>query len=197
MYRRDGAVGALTLAAALGLSLLLAACAGGQRSAGHASYPQLPTGSRIELLQRLEIPERHARSFVQHGRAVAPQALDRRAVHCNFEVDAVRMPGDPPQFIEADSFTVSEVRWRRQFTALPLRVAGAGNMPEWQLRSLFDGPSYSEHSVSVRLRSARQPQVRALHCTRRSDWPRSGRQPTRAQIAAALGALARITPADE
>jgi len=195
MYRRRAAVAAFALA--LGLSALLAACAGGRYAAERASYPQLPAGSRIELLQRLEIPEGHARSFVQHGRAVAPQARDRRAVHCNFEVDAVRMPGDPAQFIEPDIFTVSGSRWRHEYGALPLRLAVGDDLPEWQMRSLFDGPNYSEHTVSLRLQSARQPQLRALHCTQRTAWPHSGRQPTRAQIAAALGAVARLIPAAE
>jgi hypothetical protein len=163
-------------------------CAVGVSVSSGEHYPQIAVGSHIELLQRLEVAPGWARSFVQFGKPVAPEWRDRFSLWCDFEVTDLRARDAPAAWIEPGQFRVTEVNWWQDN---PLQIFSFG-----AFQKSGGGPSNVEYSTRLQLHSDSQPQLRALNCTHRVDHLFYPRQPTRAEIRAALDGVARIESVD-
>lgn len=126
-------------------------------------YYRYPTGVRLILNKPFEIPPDSATARFQFGRIVARNAVQSLEAHCIFEVDTVR---DGAQRVEPDDFVVTATQRRIETASLPLAPrfmhASAGG-------DTF--PFLYFYVTEFRLRSAKQPNVRALHCQSNQNAP--------------------------
>lgn len=169
---------------ALGSVLLsLAACGSLPEYGPESPYYRYPAGMRLQLNQSLEIPPHSATLRLQFGRIVPRNGVHEEEPHCIFEIDTV---ADTPQRVAADNFAVVRVT-RSTWTshhgtsdrALALRLGSADDA----------SPSFIFYITEFRLRSSRQPDVRALTCQSNQYVPGVAimRHLTLAEIGQAVG----------
>jgi hypothetical protein len=137
--------------------LSLAACASPQKYGPDSPHYAYPGGARFILNHPLEVEPGSATVRLQFGKIVARNAVQEVEPHCIFEVNSVR---DMGQQIQPDSFDITAVRRSvTTFSGMPAYFAA--------MRAGFDrdgGPSHIYYKTEFRLRSARQPDVRAMTC---------------------------------
>ena len=173
----------------LGLITCLAGVLAGCASTS-AYVPSVRPGAQLEVRQTLEVPFGSARVYLQGGRVVARESLDHWAVYCSVQTRPIREVGETQMKVEPGRFDIYEVRQfndinrtGRVYTA----ALGAG-FDEW--------PAFIVFQVELRLRSAEQPDVRALFCAKNSNlsfgYGSAARYPNRAEIGTAVGDLIEI-----
>ena len=172
----------------LGVGLVLLQQVGCGLHVSVSSAPTVvPVGSTVILHQPLEIPPGTARVTLQHGRV--SHGASEWDPACQFTVDAV---SDGWQRIEPDRFRVIAFAQRRLpygLGARGLRFAALGGGGFFG-GGLFDASRRVVYLSFMRLRSAVQPQVRALECRITSDS--LGGFLTLEQIREALGETASL-----
>lgn len=146
----------------LSLALMFAAGAAAAADYGPESpYYRYPAGLSLTLLRPLAVPPDSATVRLQFGRIVARNGVQEVEPHCIFELDTVR---DREQPVLPHTMQVTDVR---------RNVSTFSGMPAWPLfgpsflrvGSPDDGgPSHIYYKTEFRLRSAQQPEVRALTC---------------------------------
>jgi len=161
---------------------MLAGCANPERYGADSPHYGYPGGGRFTLNQPLEIEANAATARLQFGRVVARNAVQEEEPHCIFEVNTVL---DRPQRVEPDTFEITGVR--RSITTFSGMPALFGTM-----RVGFDrdgSPSHIYYKTEFSLRSARQPDVRAMTCQSNQMTPGIAimRHLTVAEIRQALG----------
>jgi hypothetical protein len=172
----------------IALATLLGGCASGRPYGPDSPYFDYPLNMHIALLRPLEIEPGNATARLQHGRVVARNGVNEYDPYCILELDTVAVA---PQQVRPDEFRVTRFQRRIQDHAgMPVAASG-------RLFALFDddgGPSQAYYISEFRLRSERQPAVRALTC--QSDQNAAGiairRHLTLAEMREALGDWFRL-----
>jgi hypothetical protein len=147
-------------------------------------------GSRLQLLQPLDIPPGRTRLFIQHGKVLQGNSADQYDTQCNFEVEDL---SKQVQRIEPDSFLIERVQALTEPVVLtrPVMVAALGGVAS--LAGVGDdGASDIFQGYNFWLSSARQPQVMRLTCVGAYDTPSDARAPTLQEIRKTLAGIARI-----
>jgi hypothetical protein len=165
----------LPLATLAGATLL----AGCVLSLDGGRAPLVPAGSELIVHQRLPLPGSDARVFIQDGRIVTGQEIDRFRVTCAI---ALRRRGEE-QLVEAirpgEFLVVGNSRsWARS------RPGGDGNR-------FMGRPSRLDYVTEMEIRSDLQPQVDELRC-RYNGHRLFAEVPGAAAIRETLGALATL-----
>jgi len=161
---------------------VLSGCASPARYSADSPHYGYPGGGQFTLHQPLEIEANAATARLQFGKVVARNAVQEEEPHCIFEINTVL---DRPQRIEPDTFEISGVRRSiTTFSGMP-PLFGA-------MRVGFDrdgGPSHIYYKTEFSLRSARQPDMRAMTCQSNQMAPGIAimRHLTVAEIRQALG----------
>jgi hypothetical protein len=173
---------ALPTLAALLTTLTVAGCQQSGPYRRNSPYYQYPAGMHLSLLQPIDVPPASATTRLQFGRQVARNGVEETEPYCIFELDTV---GDAAQRVAPERFAVVAVQRRVQsFAGLPAAhaVRQVGFDPD-------NGPSHLYFITEFRLRSADQPQVRALSCMSNQMAPGIAimRHLTLAEIRQALG----------
>lgn len=137
----------------------LTACGTTAEYGPDSPYYPYPEGTRLILNQVLEIPPGSATVRLQYGRVVPRNGVQEHDPHCIFEIETVRQIA---QCIEPDVFQVTRVQrsvWMSSLTPMaPLLTLHVG------LGGQGSGPTLIYYQTEFRLRSERQPVVRALTC---------------------------------
>lgn len=170
------------------LSVFLAGCA-----STSAYSPSVRPGTQLEIKQTLEVPYGSARVFIQGGRVVERADLNHWVVYCSVQTRPIREAGEAQMKVEPGRFDVYEVRQFNDInrTGRVYTAAFRGGFEEW--------PAFIIFQVEMRLRSERQPAVRALFCAKNGDttygYNVARSYPNAAEIGAAVGDLMElVTP---
>jgi hypothetical protein len=121
-----------------------------------------PAGSIIELQQPLRVYPGYSRSFIQFGKAVKSNELNRRYPWCQFRLY------EPPQALEAerniqpDQFLVTQSNRRFEVVASTPQLLASSIL--W-LNMLDDDPSDQNLSSIMKIQSEKQPQVVEFKCS--------------------------------
>lgn len=137
----------------------LAACGTTAEYGPDSPYHRYPEGTRLILNQVLEIPPESASVRLQYGRVVPRNGVQEHDPHCIFEIQTVRQIA---QRIEPDVFQV--IRVQRSVWMSSLMPAGPVYALHVGLGGQGSGPALIFYQTEFRLRSERQPVVRALTC---------------------------------
>jgi hypothetical protein len=151
-------------------------------------------GGEVELLRPLTVAPDRTRVFLQRG--VVVDKRDLYEPSCNLEI---RTLASTERRIEPDRFAipragvgVDQVVGRGEVRLAQIGIGvGVGIGP---LASRGDGPSQVMYVLEMRLDSERQPDVLRMSCVSAQDDPGRIEMLTLAQIRAALGDYARISP---
>lgn len=199
----------------LGFSALLVGCASQQTKDPTSRYYDPPDGSRVVVLQPIDIAAGSAHAIIQSGRSLSPNELRRYEPYCEIEVNDVLERAQ--QVLPGDFAITRVIRQQQQVGMLPanrhataqepFQVAGvgmgigigSGGRFGWSLGIGFpigsrdgdDGPMAFK-LVVMRLHSAAQANVRELRCS--GGWASAPETvyPTLTEMHAALGDLAEI-----
>lgn len=150
-------------------SLGLAACVNPASYGPDSPYYTYPSGGRFILNQPLDVEADSATVRLQYGRVVARNGVQEVHPYCIFEINTVR---DRAQLIQPDSFDILGVRLSISTIAAspePYRVipAGFGGSIGYDGYAGFGfdrRPSHIYYKTEFTIRSARQPDVRAMTC---------------------------------
>lgn len=160
----------------------LAACADPEKYGPDSPYFIYPGGGHFILHHPLEVEPGSATVRLQFGKVVPRNGVQEEEPHCIFEVNTVR---DAAQWVQPDRFEITAVRRSvTTFSGMPAML--------YAMRAGFDhdgGPSHIYYKTEFRLRSARQPDVRAITCQSNQMAPGIAimRHLTVAEIRQALG----------
>ena len=149
------------------LLLLLAGC---QANAGNVSpipaYTSIKPGSKLVLNKPLAIPANKARVYIQGGKIIHENSVDRYYPNCSLEVRTIKTS---PQEIKTDSFIIIKVRSDEEASYQKLMYASSRNITR-RFVSDDDGPVSHENWVThFYLQSANQPDVFRLNCAHWED----------------------------
>lgn len=175
----------------LGLVTCLAGVLAGCASTS-AYSPSVRPGTQLEIRQTLEVPYGSARVFIQGGRVVDRANLNHWAVYCSLQTRPIREAGETQMKVQPGRFDVYEVRQFNDInrTGRVYTAVMGGGFEEW--------PAFIVFQVEMRLRSATQPDVRALFCAKNGDlsygYGAISRYPSQTEIGAAVGDLIEISP---
>jgi hypothetical protein len=146
-----------------------------------------PALGELVLHRALHIEAGHARAFLQGGASIPKGGLNEYDTNC--ELVSNRMFEEQDQDIQPDRFAVIGVA--RMFGS----VVQAGTVRLASLASIGgddSGSSFIHYGYHFWLRSATQPDVIRLTCRGELGVPSDVDYPTRAEIDAALGGVARL-----
>ena len=142
-------------------------------------------GSKLFLLQSIEIPAETASVYIQDGKVKTFNDINRYSAYCNFEVNT-RM--DVRQTVMADEFKV--IRHRQDFH----QVSNVGATRYVALVQMGDddgGPIATVYETALYLHSDKQPDVLRMTCSHWDD-PHVGNYLTVAEIQQTINGLFRL-----
>ena len=138
------------------LFILLTGCQAGTPYILDVAYTSIKPGSTITLHKALNIPAHKARVYLQGGKVVAANDIDRYYPNCSLEVKTLK-PGT--QEIMEDTFKIVKVTSDEEVSGLGLVYASRRYASDDQ------GPVSHENWVThFYLSSAKQPDVYRLTC---------------------------------
>jgi hypothetical protein len=149
-------------------------------------------GGEVELLRPLTVAPDRTRVFLQRG--VVVDKRDLYEPSCNLEI---RTLASTERRIEPDRFAITRagVGVDQVVEHGDLRLAQVGiGVGIGPLADRGDGPSQVMYVLELRLSSERQPDVLRMSCVSAQDDPGRIEMLTLAEIRAALGDYARISP---
>lgn len=199
---------------ALLLMISLLGCAQTRDYPPESPYYAYPGGARLTLDKPIEIPPEAATARLQYGGLVARNGVREEDPYCIFEIDTVKAEA---QRIAPDSLTITGIQRRVQTFAgmpaafyayaVPFAYAGPGAFGferRHPHRAGFqrigfsddDSPSQIYFITEFRLRSERQPDIRALTCMHNQMMPGVSimRHLTLPEIRQALGGYFTLMP---
>lgn len=158
------------------LALSLFGCGGTREYPPESPYYAYPKGAVLRLNRAVDIPPESATLRFQYGRIVARDGVREEDPHCVLEVDSVETEA---RRIAPDTPRVTDIRRRIQTFA---------GMPAWTPRHAYEheslrrlarrvgsrddgGPSHVYYITEFRLRSEKQPGIRALTCLHNQMMP--------------------------
>jgi len=165
----------------------------------HYAYPG---GARLTLDKPVDIPPDAATARLQYGGLVARNGVREEDPYCIFEIDTVKAEA---QRIAPDRLTITGIQRRVQtFAGMPAWPYAYGFERRHLHRAGFqrigfsddDSPSQIYFLTEFRLRSAKQPQIRALTCLHNQMMPGVSimRHLTLPEIRQALGSYFTLEP---
>ena len=170
-------------------AFLLYGCLSTQARVSWDNTYGIPVNSTISLLQPLTISAQDTQVFIQYGKAVYSSGYtygyDQYYPFCFFEVQDI---AQAEQTILVDNFIVTEVfQDETQFVqATPTRMASLITVS-----ANYTVPMIVQ-TMTMRLHSDKQPQVKKLVCGGGFDHPPFAKLPTIKEIEVALGDIAQL-----
>jgi hypothetical protein len=122
----------------------------------------LPVGSIIELNQPINVYPRYSRSFIQFGKSVKSNELNRRYPWCQFRLHEPPEALETERSIQADTFLVTQSRKRAEMVASRPQLLASSIL--W-FNMLDDGPSDQDLSNIMKIQSKKQQQVIEFKCS--------------------------------
>lgn len=149
----------------------------------YAASLAVKPGATVEIKSSLEIPSGLARVYLQSGKPVKKNKLDRFEVYCSVLMNRVHDSGEPLMAVRPGLFRVKEVLLYNDYNTMRRSYVSLG----WS----FDFPSDVIYEIGLQLESSEQPEVRALICAKHVDNYRSDQRnyPDLGEIQTALGDL--------
>ncbi len=146
----------------------------------------LPVGTRIELLQDIQIRAGRARVHLQEGRA--GYGFDQYAPSCTVEID--QFDQQQAHTVPAGSYRVVRVQpmWEEVVQAGHVLLAG----PWGPLSRLDSGPSMIYRGYHFWVDPGRHPNLRRFTCRGALDDPPYAYPPSINQILRIFGGMARV-----
>lgn len=145
-------------------------------------------GSTISLNRPLEIAPEKASVYMQWGKVMNFNALERYQPYCKFEIKTIKRQA---QTVNADQFNiVRAIRDREMVGAIPQTVASLYNILS------DDSPTAAIYSTELFLYSERQPDVLRITCSHWED-PADATHLTVNQIQAAMGSILTLQTKDK
>lgn len=169
--------GSITATGLVAVGILAASgCAGIKYGSAEA---EVAPDSVVRVNRQLEIPAGEARVYFQYGAEIGKREIDEGTTHCSLLMQVRHKKGSPRLSVAPERFEIARLSafsdLENSFATLAVSTS-----------RLFDPPVRTINTVTLRLQSNQQPDVRALICAKHSN--RTGRHyPTRAEIGAALG----------
>ena len=167
-----------TILAVTGIVIIVSACGVSLKS--DPVQPRVTPALVVQINQKLDIPNRRARVYIQDGIKAALRDVDKWSTYCSLRMKVRHNEGEPNLTILPGQFEIIKVRefddYVRTFSSFPLYV-------------IFE--------VEMRLQSPQQPDVWAMYCARQevtlfSLVFRSSYYPKLADISVALGNTVEI-----
>ena len=145
------------------LSIILSGCQTTQGPIARDSPTQSPPpGSVIELHQSIPVYPGYSRSFIQFGKSVKANEMNRRYPWCQFRLYEPPQALQTERSIEADSFLVTQSNRRFEMVASTPQMLASSTL--W-FNMLDDDPSDQDLSSVMQIQSAKQPQVVEFKCS--------------------------------
>jgi len=148
-------------------------------------YYSIPTGSTVVLKQTLKIPANTARVYIQYGEPL--KEVDQYEAHCWYYSWKVL---DTPQFVHADTFTITSVQHSEEVVSLDVPIQLA-SLSIAHLQPAFASATAIEYKTIITIHSQKQPDIRQLICNHWED-PSDARHLTFAEISSVLGDITTI-----
>jgi len=141
--------------------------------------PRVTPALVVQINQKLDIPNRQARVYIQDGIKAALRDVDRLSTYCSVRMKDRHKEGEPNLTILPGQFEIIKVREFDDY-----------------VRTISSFPLYVIFEVEMRLQSPQQPDVWAMYCARQvevfSRIFRSIYYPKLADISVALGNTVEI-----
>ncbi len=122
----------------------------------------LPVGSIIELNQPINVYPGYSRSFIQFGKSLKSNELNRRYPWCQFRLYEPPEALETERSIQADTFLVTQSNRRFEMVASRTQLLASSKL--W-LNMLDDDPSDQNLSSIMKIKSEKQPQVVEFKCS--------------------------------
>lgn len=171
------------------LLAILSACGINQEKDEDSPFYSVPAGSVLVLNQELVIAANQVASYVQNGKLLAYQDVDKYEPNCKFEVYAI---SDQPRTVKAGTFNITKVvdeiessSWRNG-TQLASLEGGYGGVNI--ASGMLDHSLVFNYATFMYLSSASQPEVYRMTC---QHWEavREDRYLSIAQMRQAMGEI--------
>ncbi len=142
--------------------------------------PRVTPALVVQIYQKLDIPNRQARVYIQDGVKDALRDIDKWNTYCSLRMKDRHKEGEPNLAISPGQFEIIKVREYNDSLYFP---GTPGNSSDFPLDVIFE--------VEMRLKSTQQPDVWAMYCAKQmtvfSPIFRSSFYPKLADIGIALG----------
>jgi hypothetical protein len=122
-----------------------------------------PVGSVIELTRPISVYPDYSRSFIQYGKAVSAQQLNRRYPWCQFRLYEPPAALQSERTIQPDKFAVTQSYTSYASAAVLSNPIAASVVIPGMLGN--DGPPDLDFSTIMKIVSAQQPQVVEFKCS--------------------------------
>jgi len=166
-----------TILAVTGIVIIVSACGVSLKS--DPVQPRVTPALVVQINQKLDIPNRQARVYIQDGIKAALRDVDRLSTYCSVRMKDRHKEGEPNLTILPGQFEIIKVREFDDY-----------------VRTISSFPLYVIFEVEMRLQSPQQPDVWAMYCARQvevfSRIFRSSYYPKLADISVALGNTVEI-----
>lgn len=137
------------------LVMTLSACANNSTSSAYTYSYAVPTGSTLQLNTTLEIMPEQVSVYMQNGKVVAEDVIDRYYPYCKFEIYSI---DDSRRQVEPDRFTIRRVVDEMEETAALATQQFAS------LNLVSNGPIVYTYVTNMYLHSDNQPDVYRMAC---------------------------------
>ena len=151
--------------------------------------PRVTPALVVQINQKLDIPNRQARVYIQNGIKAAMREVDKWSTYCSLRMKDRHNEGEAKLIVLPGQFEIIRVHESNDSQYFPgTFVVSRGISSDFPLDVIFE--------VEMRLKSARQPDVWAMYCARQvtvfSPIFRSSYYPKLADIRVALGNTVEI-----
>ncbi len=121
--------------------------------------PRVTPALVVQINQKLEIPNRKARVYIQDGVKAALRDVDKRSTYCSVRMEDLHNEGEPKLTVSPARFDIIKVREFNDSPYFPgTFVVSRGISSDFPLDVIFE--------VEMRLKSSQQPDVWAMYCAR-------------------------------
>ncbi len=146
--------------------------------------PRVTPALVVQVNQKLDIPNRQARVYIQDGVKAALRDVDKWSTYCSLRMKDRHNEGEPKITISPGQFEIFRVHESNDSQYFPgTFVVSRGISSDFPLDVIFE--------VEMRLKSAQQPDVWAMYCARQmtvfSPFFSSSYYPKLSDIRVALG----------
>ena len=152
--------------------------------------PRVTPALVVQVNQKLEIPDRKARIYIQDGGVkAAMRDVDKWSTYCSVRMEDPHRDGEPKLSVLPGQFEIVKVRESNDAPYFPGTFGVArGQSSDFTLNVIFE--------VEMRLKSAQQPDVWAMYCAKQvtvfSPIFSSSYYPKLPDIRVALGSTVEI-----
>jgi len=171
-----------TILTVTGIALIVSGC--GASFKNSMVRPSVSPAAIVQVNQRLEIPSRKARVYIQDGAVTTLRNKDEWSTYCSVLMQQKHASGETRQSVSPGQFEIIKIiEYDDYLGSRRTYVASLG----WIIDAKVEHPTNIVFGVEMRLSSAEQPGVRALICEKRSDNKGLYKHPTLEEIRIALG----------